>query len=190
MNSKLKGSFRKIRKLACRQNYRYEEHKIRTEIKFKGKLRESIIYLSEMSIDHLCTCKRNPHYFMIISFLSSLHQHSGFDFWCNWYARIQLAIPKVRYSKGMKRGSLFRRFVIPKVRYSEVLLFRRFVIPKIRYSVDWLFWRFVNPKWKRVNYSKGSFIQKWKRVHHYSDGRFVNPKIKKWFVIIQTKPFE
>ena len=41
------------------------------------------------------------------------------------YFRLQLVIPKVR---------LIRRFVIPKVRYSEGSLFRRFVIPKVRYS--------------------------------------------------------
>ena len=47
-------------------------------------------------------------------------------------------------------SSLFRRFVIPKVR-----LIRRFVIPKVRYSEGPLFRRFVNP-----NMKYGSLIRK------------------------------
>ena len=49
----------------------------------------------------------------------------------------RFVIPKVR---------LIRRFVIPKVRYSEGSLFRRFVIPKLRLSENEI--RFVNPKMK------------------------------------------
>ena len=39
------------------------------------------------------------------------------------FQRLQLVIPKVRYSEGS---------VNPKVRYSEGSLFRRSVIPKVR----------------------------------------------------------
>ena len=58
-------------------------------------------------------------------------------------------------------GSLFRRFIIPKVRYSEGSLFRsplfrRFVIPKVRYSEGSL-GSFVIPK---VRYSEGSLVRK------------------------------
>ena len=55
---------------------------------------------------------------------------------------------------GRERGysSLFRRFVISKVR-----LIRRFVIPKVRYSEGSLFRRFAIPK---VRYSEGSLIRR------------------------------
>ena len=55
-------------------------------------------------------------------------------------------------------GSLFRRFVNPKVRYSEGSLIR---------------------KWNRVRYFEGALIRKWNRVR-YSENeiRFVNPKMK------------
>ena len=38
------------------------------------------------------------------------------------------------YSSLFRKVQLIRRFVNPKVRYSEGALFRRFVIPKVRYS--------------------------------------------------------
>ena len=58
---------------------------------------------------------------------------------------------RFEYSKGL----LFRRFVIPKVRYYEGPLLRRSVILKVRYSED------------PVHYSEDPLIR-----------RLVNPKMK------------
>ena len=49
---------------------------------------------------------------------------------------------------GCENGgcSMFRRFNVPKVLYSEVSIFRRFYAPKVLYSEGSMFRRFYIPK--------------------------------------------
>ena len=77
---------------------------------------------------------------------------------------------------------LVRRFISPKVHWSEGSLVRRFISPKVHWSEGSLVRRFTSPK---VHWSEGSQVRKIKKVHK-SEGslvrkfeRFTGPKVHK-----------
>ena len=92
----------------------------------------------------------------------SMSQDSIQHFLSGWFSWLQSAFPKVHFSEG----SLFRRFIVPKVHCSE----KRFIVPKVYWSEGSfirnrgsLLRRFIVPKVHcseiEVHCSEGSFIR-------------------------------